>query len=73
MHFCGGTYNVALAGGFASGGIVDNKAHVIMLVFNGGGTNNSDRLKLIIDGVEQTLTFTSNVGTLTSAIITYVF
>ena len=71
----GGTYNIAEAGGFGvvSGTPVDLNSHIFSIVFSGSGTNNSDRLKFRIDSVEQTMTFTSNVGTTTSALTDYIF
>lgn len=71
----GGTYNVAEAGGFGvvSGTPVDLDPHIFSIVFSGTGTSNSDRLKFRIDSVEQSMTFTSNVGTNTSPLTDYVF
>ena len=71
----GGTYNIAEAGGFGvvSGTPVDLNPHIFSIVFSGSGANNSDRLKLRIDSVEQSINFTSNVGTTTSSVIDYVF
>lgn len=41
-------------------------AHMVM-VFNGGGANNAARLKVYIDGSEQTLTYFGTIGTTTGA------
>lgn len=69
----GGTYNLAIANGFATGGTVNNSSHILTLLFNGGGSTNSDKLKFYIDGSQQSLTFINNVGTTTSSLIDYIF
>lgn len=63
-------YVVAMASGsaFVSRSL-DTNFHIHTLVFNGTQTGNSNRFKYRIDGIEQTLTFTTNVGTQTSAVI----
>lgn len=69
----GGTYNLSIAGGFATGGTVNNSSHILTLLFNGSGLTNSDKLKFYIDGSQQSLTFINNVGTTTSSLIDYIF
>jgi len=71
----GGTYNIAEAGGFAlSGGQpVDENPHILSVVYSGTGSNDAERLKFRIDGVEQGLAFTSPVDTQTSPLTTYAF
>ena len=46
---------------------------IISYVFSGTATGNTNRLKFYINGQEQTLTFLTNVGTLTNALIDYMF
>ena len=69
----GSTYNIAVGGGFATGGVVNTNPHILSYVFSGTATNNSDRLKFYIDGSGQTLTFTTNMGTITDSTLGYVF
>jgi len=69
----GGTYNLAFGGGYATGGVVDGGPHILSLTFNGQLSGNDNRLKFRIDGSDQTLTFTSNVGTTSSSLINYIF
>jgi hypothetical protein len=69
----GSTYDLAVGGGFATGGVVDGNPHILSYVFSGTATGNSNRLKFYKDGTEQTLTFTTNIGTTTNALIDYVF
>jgi hypothetical protein len=69
----GSTYNIAVGGGFATGGVVNTSPHIISYVFSGNGATNQDKLKFYIDGSEQTLTYTTNVGTTTDALLDYVF
>ena len=69
----GSTYNIAAGGGFATGGVVDANPHILSYVFSGTATGNSDRLKFYKDGVEQSLTFVTNVGTTTNSLLDYVF
>ena len=67
------TYNIAVGGGFATGGVVNTNSHILSYVFSGTGVSNEDRLKFYIDGSGQTLTYLTNVGTLTNALIDYLF
>ena len=71
----GGTYNIAEAGGFGvvAGTPVDLNPHILSLVFSGSGVNDAERLKFRIDGSEQSLAFTSSVGTTTNALTTYLY
>ena len=71
----GGTYNVAEAGGFAvvSGTTVDLNPHIFSIVFSGTAIGDSNRLKFRIDGSDQSLAFTSSVGTTTSPLTNIVF
>lgn len=64
-------YNLFFAGGQAkTAASTPNTAfHYHTIIFNGSGTANSDRLKYRIDGVEQSLTFGTNIGTTTSATV----
>ena len=41
----GGTYNIALGGGFATGSVVDGGIHILTVRFDGTQTGNSNRLK----------------------------
>jgi len=69
----GSTYNIAAGGGFATGGVVNTNPHIISYVFSGTGVTNQDKLKFYIDGSGQTLTYITNVGTTTNALLDYVF
>jgi hypothetical protein len=69
----GSTYNIATAGGFATGGVVDLNPHILSYVFSGTATTNSDKLKFYKDGAEQSLTFITNVGTTTNTLLNYIF
>lgn len=69
----GSTYNLAVGGGFATGGVVDTNPHILTYVFSGSAVGNSDRLKFYKDGDQQTLTFITNIGTTTSSLLDYLF
>ena len=69
----GSTYNVAVGGGFATGGVVDTNPHILSYVFSGTGVSNQDKLQFRIDGSGQTLNYITNVGTTTAINLTYLF
>ena len=69
----GSTYNIAVGGGFATGGVVNTNSHILSYVFSGTGVTNQDKLKFYIDGSGQTLNYITNVGTTTNAVLDYVF
>jgi len=71
----GGTYNIAEGGGFAvvAGSPVDTNSHILSVVFSGTGVNDAERLRFRIDGSDQSLAFTSSVGTTTSPLTDYIF
>jgi hypothetical protein len=63
-------YSVAMADGNANiQTSLDTNFHIHTLIFDGNQTGNSNRFKYRIDGVQQTLTFTTNVNTTTSATV----
>ena len=73
-------WNIGAAGGLASSpATVDTNFHVFTTVFDGTQTNanqalqNAARLKMNIDTVAQTLTFTANVGSTSNANTTYLY
>ena len=69
----GSTYNIAMGGGFATGGVVTTGTTILSVKFDGTQTGNSNRMKFRINGCEQSLNFITNVGTITSSLTSYVF
>jgi hypothetical protein len=63
-------YRIRMAGSTATTPTpADTNWHIFSLVFSGAGATNADKVKFYIDGVLQTLTFTVNANTTTSATI----
>lgn len=66
-------------GGFAgatfivSGVTADTNWHQVTIKFDGSLSGNANRLKVYIDGVQATLTFTGTVNTITSASASYYY
>ncbi len=58
--------STSYAWGFLPGPIGSNWRHYVM-VFDGTGATNADRLKVYIDGVLQTLTFTGTIPSITAS------
>jgi len=74
IFYNGTNWAVIGAGGIAASTTVpDTNMHIFTLVFDGSQTGNANRLKFNIDRVSQTLTFSTNVGTTTSASATYFY
>lgn len=65
----GGNYRIGMGQGLAttSDVTIDTNFHVYTLVFDGSQTGNSNRVKFRIDGVEKSLTFTTNAQSTTSS------
>jgi len=71
----GGDYQIAMGGGVAhtTGVTIDTNFHIYSCIFDGTQTGNSNRLKFRIDGVEKSLTFTTNVGATTASDTTVLY
>jgi len=70
LRLSGGTFVVGAANGLAqTSQIADLNPHMWTMVFDGTQSTNADKLKFYIDGVQESLTFLSNVGTSTNASI----
>jgi len=69
----GGTYDIAVGGGRATGGTVDTDPHIFSIVFSGSASSNNDKLQFRIDSSGQTLTFTNSPNATTSGLINYLF
>lgn len=57
--FAGATCNLAI-------NTVDTNYHHVALIYDGTATGNANRLKIKLDGIDQTLTFSGTVGATTS-------
>jgi hypothetical protein len=63
-------YVVAMASGSAyTQTSLDTNFHIHTLLFDGSQTGNANRFKYSIDGIQQSLTFTTNVSSSTSPLI----
>jgi hypothetical protein len=70
VRVSGGTFVLGAANGLAeTSQIADTDPHMWTMIFDGSGSTNSDRLKFYVDGVQESLTFLSNVGTVTDSSI----
>ena len=62
-------YTLNIASGSAVSTTSDTKIHLHTIVFDGTQTGDANRLKHRVDGIQQSLTFSTAVGTTTSATI----
>lgn len=68
LSISGGVYKIGMGQGLATTSTSANtNFHIFTAVFDGTQTGNSNRVKLRIDGVEQTLSFSQNISTTTSS------
>jgi len=74
IFYNGTNWAVTAANGTASSTATpDTEMHIFTLVFDGTQTGNDNRLKFRVDRVSQSLTFSSNVNTTTSAAAAYFY
>jgi hypothetical protein len=74
IFYNGTNWAVTAANGTASSIVTpDTEMHIFTLVFDGTQTGNDNRLKFRVDRVSQSLTFSSNVNTTTSAAAAYFY
>ena len=64
--FAGATYTVDSI-------TADTNFHYVVISFDGSQTGNANRLKVRLDSIDSTLTFTGTVGTITSAVAKYFY
>lgn len=53
--------------------VADTNFHYVTLLYDGSQTGNANRLKVRLDGIPATLTFTGTVGSATSAVAKYFY